>query len=80
MNIDHLAISYDNNLFIPVDVADDSICLFRESVESDIIPISYSRTFRYDLSICTKTLLKNGSLYSRLTDICIYIVIYSRNM
>ena len=80
MNIDHLVISYDNKLFIPVNVPGDSNYLFRVLVESGNIPISDSKTFRPDLSICTKTLLKNGSLYSRLTDICIYIVIYSRNM
>ena len=65
MNIDHLAISYDNKLFIPVDVPGDGNCLFRALVESDIIPISDSKTFRSDLSIRTKTLLKNGSLYGR---------------
>ena len=38
---------------------------FRALVESDIIPISDSKTFRSDLAIRTKTLLKNGSLHSR---------------
>ena len=38
---------------------------FRALVESDIIPISDSKTFRSDLSIRTKTLLKNGSSHGR---------------
>ena len=46
INIDHLAISYDNKLFISVDVPDDGKCLFRALVESDNIPISDSKTFR----------------------------------
>ena len=50
MNIDHLAISYDNKLFIPVDVPADGNCLFRALVEGDIIPIRDSKTFRSDLS------------------------------
>lgn len=65
MNIDHLAISYDNKLFIPVDVSGDGNCLFRSLVECDVIPISDSKTFRSDLSNHTKTLLYNGSLYGR---------------
>ena len=65
MNIDHLVITYDNNLFIPVDVLGDGNCLFRALVESDSIPISDTMTFRSDLSIRTKKLLKNGSLYGR---------------
>ena len=55
MNIDHLAISYDNKLFIParvrVRVPCDGNCLFRALVESDFIPISNLKTFRSDLSI-----------------------------
>ena len=70
MNIDHLAISYDNKLFIPVGVPGGGNCLFRALVESGIIPISYSKTFRSDLSICTKTLLKNGSLHGRQIHNC----------
>ena len=65
MNKDHLAISYDNKLFIPVDVPGDGNCLFRALVESDIITISDSKTFRSDLKIRTTTLLKNGSLHDR---------------
>ena len=65
MNLDHLTISYDNTLFIHVDVPGDGNCLFRELVESDIILISDSKTFRSDLIIRTKTLLKNGLLHSR---------------
>ena len=65
MNIDHLAISYDNKLFIPVDAPGDGNCLFRRLVESDIIPISDSKTFRSDLSIRTKTLLRNRALHGR---------------
>ena len=57
MIIDHLAISYDNKLFIPVDVPIDCNCLFRALVESSIIPISDSKTFRFDLSNRTKILL-----------------------
>jgi len=64
-NIDHLAISYDNKLFIPVDVPGDGNYLFRALVESDVIHISDSKTFRSDLLIRTKTLLKNGSLHGR---------------
>ena len=45
MNIDHLALSYDNKLFIPVDVPGDGNCLFLELVESDLIPLSDSKTF-----------------------------------
>ena len=65
INKDHLAISHDNKLFISVDVLDNGKCLFRALVESDNIPISDSKTFRSDLSIRTKILLKNGSLHSR---------------
>ena len=61
MNIDHLAISYDNKLFIPVDVPGDGNCLYRALVESDLIPLSDSNTFRSNLSYRTKILLKNGS-------------------
>ena len=50
MNVDHLAISYDNKLLIPVDVLGDGNCLFRSLVESDIIPISDFKKFRSDLS------------------------------
>ena len=42
MNIDHLAVSYDNKLFIPVDVPGDGNCLYRALVESDLIPLSDS--------------------------------------
>ena len=63
MNINNLAITYDNKLFIPVDVPGDGDCLFRVLIESDIISISDFKIFRSDLSIRTKTLLKNGSLY-----------------
>ena len=48
MNIYHLTISYDNKLFIPVDVPVDDNYLFRALVESDIISISDSKTFRFD--------------------------------
>ena len=65
MNVDHLAINYANILFILVNVPGSGNCLFRASVESDTIPISYSKTFRSDLSIRTNTLLKNGSLHGR---------------
>ena len=57
MNIDHLAITYDNKLFIPVDDPGDSNLIFRALVESGIIPISDSKTFRSNSSIFTKTLL-----------------------
>ena len=67
INIDHVAISYDNKLFIPVTVPADGNCLFRALVESNIIPISDSKTSRSDLSICIKTSLKNGSLNGRQT-------------
>ena len=63
MNIDHLVISYDNKLFIPVDVPGDDNYLFRVLVATDIIPISDSKIICSDLSISTKTLLKNGSLH-----------------
>ena len=63
MNIDHLAISYDNKLFIPVYMPADGIYFLRALVESDRIPLSDSKTFRSDLSNRTKTLLKNGSLH-----------------
>ena len=65
MNIDHLAISYDNKLFIPANVLCDGNYLFRALVESDFIPISDSKIFRSDLSIRTKKLLKNRSLHGR---------------
>ena len=58
MNIYHLAPSYDNKFCILVDVPGDDNCIFRVLVESYIIPISDSKTFRSDLSIRTKTLLK----------------------
>ena len=61
MNIDHLAISYDNKLFIAVDVSGDGNCLYRALVESDLIPLSDSKNFRSNLSHRTKILLKNGS-------------------
>ena len=51
INMYHLAISYDNTLFIPVDVPGDGNYLFRVLVESDIISISDSKTFRSSLSI-----------------------------
>ena len=70
MNIDHLAISYDNKLFIPVDVPGDGNYLFRALVESDFIPLSDSKTFRSNLSYRTKTLLKNRSSHGR--QICNY--------
>ena len=38
---------------------------FRTLVNSGIISISDSKTFRYNLSNRTKTLLKNGSLHGR---------------
>ena len=41
------------------------VTVFRALAESEIIPISDSKTFRSALSIRTKTLLKNGSLHSR---------------
>ena len=59
MNIDHLAISYDKKLFIHVDVPGDGDCLFRALVESDFIPLSDSKTFRSNLSLRAKKLLKN---------------------
>ena len=65
MTIYHLDISYDNKLFIHVNAPGSGSCLFRALVESDIIPISDSKTFRSNLSIRTKILLKNGSLYGR---------------
>ena len=61
MNIDYLAFSYDNKLFILVDVPADSNCLVSALVDSGIISISDSKTFRSDLSNRTKILLKNGS-------------------
>ena len=61
MNIDHLAISYDNKLFVPVDVPGDGDCLYRALVDSDLIRISDPNTFRSNLSHRTNTLLKNGS-------------------
>ena len=66
MNMVHLAISYDNKLFIPVDVPANGNCLLSALVKSNIIPISDSKTFRPDLSNRTKTLLKNGSSHGRL--------------
>ena len=45
MNIDHLAISYDNKLFISVNVPADDNCLFGKLVKSDIIPMRDSKTF-----------------------------------
>ena len=65
MNIDHLAISYDNKLFVPVDVPGDGNCFFRALVESGFISISDSKTFRSNLSLRIKKFLKNGSLYGR---------------
>ena len=65
MNTYHLAISYDNRLFIYFDGPGDGNYLFRVLVESDIIPISDSKTFRSDLLIRTKTLLKNRSFHGR---------------
>ena len=65
INIYHLAISYDNKIFIPVKVPADGNCLFSVLVESDIILISDSKTFRSDLSNRTKTLLKSGSSHGR---------------
>ena len=64
-NIDHLSIHYDNELFIPGHVPGDGNCLFRALVYSDIIPISYSKTFCSYLSIRIKTILKNRSLHGR---------------
>ena len=65
MNIYHLDISYDNKLFIPVDVPGGGNCLFRTLVETGFIPIGDSKTFHSDLSICTEKLLKNGLLHGR---------------
>ena len=65
MNIDHLAISYDNKPLIPVDVPGDGNCLYRALVESDLIPLSDSKNFRSNLSHRTKTLLNNGSSHGR---------------
>ena len=65
MNVDHLAIDYDNKLFILMDVPCSGDYLFRALVESDTIPISDAKTFRSDLSIRTNTLLKNGLLHGR---------------
>ena len=48
-----------------MDVPGDGNCLIRALVESDIIPISDSKTFLSNLSIRTKILLKNGSLHGR---------------
>ena len=59
MNIYHLAISYDNKLFIPVDVPGDGNCLFRALVENDFIPRSDSKNFCSNLSNCINILLKN---------------------
>ena len=41
------------------------VTVFRALVDRVIIPISDSKTFRSDLLIRTKTLLKNGSLHGR---------------
>ena len=65
MNIDHLVISYDNKLFIPVDVPGDDNYLFRVLVATDIIPISDSKIICSDLSISTKTLLNNGLVHGQ---------------
>ena len=65
MNIDHLAIKYHTKLFIHVDGTADGNYLFSALLESDIIPISDSKTFRSNLSNRTKTLLRNGSSHSR---------------
>ena len=65
MNIDYVAISYDNKLFIPVNVPADGNCLFRALVENDIIHIDDSSAFRSYLSNRTKILFKNVSLYGR---------------
>ena len=65
MNIYHLAISFDNKLSIPVDAPGDGNCLYRALVESDVIPLSDSNTFRSNLSHRTKTWLKNGSSHGR---------------
>ena len=65
MNIDHLAISYDNKIIIRVNISGDGNYLFRALIESEIIPISDSKTFRSNLLIRTKTLLKNRSLHGR---------------
>ena len=70
MNIYHLAISYDNKLFILVDVPADGNCLYRALVESDFIPLSDSKNFRSNLSYRTKILLKNGSSHGR--QVCNY--------
>ena len=59
MNADYLVISYDDKLFIPVNVSGNGNCLLRALAESAIILINDSKTFRSDLSIRTKILLKN---------------------
>ena len=45
MNINHLTISSNNKLSIPMDVPADSNFLFSALVESDTIPISDSKAF-----------------------------------
>ena len=59
MNADYLVISYDNKLFIPVNISGNGNCPLRPLAASTIIPVNDSKTFRSDLSICTKILLKN---------------------
>ena len=65
MNLGHLAISYDNKLFIPVDVPGDGDCLYRSLIMSDFIPDLCSTTFRSNLSLRTKALLNNDSSQGR---------------
>ena len=57
MNINHLTISSNNKLSIPMDVPADSNFLFSALVESDTIPISDSKAFCSYLSNRTKILL-----------------------
>ena len=54
MNIDQLTSSYDNKLFIPVDVPGGGNRLLKSLIDSDIISITVSKTLRSDLSIRTK--------------------------
>ena len=47
MNADYLVISYDNKLFIPVNVSGNGNCLLRALAESAIFVLTYQIVPKY---------------------------------
>ena len=59
LQLNRLAISYENKIYISVDILGDDIFFYNSVVKSDFIPCDESKIFRFGFSNKTKSLLEN---------------------